>query len=426
MASRKTKRRKLKQASPKVPGNLKGIASQIVISLVAFAIIVSRRPDALFNAQFYAEDGVVWYVNAYQLGLRSFLKPEAGYLHALIRSVALVALFFPFSLAPLFMNLCAITVQILPVNIFLSSRFSQIPMKLRLLGSFLYLALPNSFEIDANITNVQWHLTLLACLLLLAPLENRKAWRIFDGVVLVVTSFSSPIGVVLVAVAAALWWKRRQRWSALTIALLVPGAVVEVLVALFSNTRPLGPNGPTFHRLIVILGGQVFFSSFFGMTGRDLFARDAIFPIYAIALVVGLAVVSYALFRAPVELRIFIVFCFATLVLALARPLAGPSPYPQWRYLLVLGRADRYFFLPILGFLASLLWIATAASRKWLRYPAMALLLLMSVGIYEDWFYPPFPDLHFHQYAAQFEQAPAGTKISFEIPPGMTMEITKR
>jgi len=428
--TRRTKtKQKTKQASPNVSasGSLGDIAFQVMVFLAAFAIIASRRPDAVLNAQFYAEDGMAWYPDAYRFGLHSYLMPVAGYVHALIRSVALLSLLFPFSLAPLVMNFSAIVVQILPVNVFLLSRFSQIPLNTRLLGSLLYVVVPNSWEIDANLTNVQWHLVLVACLLLLALPERRRAWQIFDAAVLVLTSFSSPIAILLVPVAAALWWKRRQGWSALSFALLIPGALVEGLIALFSHTRQLAPNGATFERLIRILGGQVFFSGLFGMTAQDWFTPHGLFLIDAISTVVGLAVVLYALRYAPIELKVFLVFSLAAFALGLARPLAGPPNLPQWEYLCVPGRGNRYYFLPMLGFLASLLWMAArAASPMKLRYCAIGLLLLLPIGIFQDWHYPAFEDLDFPRYAAQFEQASPGTKIKIPINPGMTMEITKR
>jgi hypothetical protein len=442
MASRKRKRRNFEHAPRSSPTPVNraeqphpsflsrhgsGIALQITIFLMAFAILFSRRPDAILNAQFYAEDGMVWYPEAYRFGLHSFLIPVAGYLHALIRSVALISLLFPFSLAPLVMNLCAILVQILPVNLFLSSRFSQIPLKMRLLGSFVYLAVPNCWEIHANITNVQWHLVLLACLVLLALPENRMPWRIFDGTVLVLTSFSSPIALLLVPVAAALWWKRRQKWAAFSFVALVPGALVEVLVALLSHTRASDPLGVSFYRLVSILGRQVFFSALFGFTAQYWFLPGGPFLIDVVAATVGLAVVLYALRYSPFELKVFIVFCFAVLALGLARPLAGSPAHPQWAWLCIPGRGNRYYFLPMLGFLASLFWMAMpVASTRVLRHFAVALLLLLPVGVFREWSHPPFEDFHFQKYAEQFESAPAGTKIAIPINPRMTMEITKQ
>ncbi len=449
MASRKTKtkRRKIEHILPAASDSsaktalrpdlavfdllqgARGIAFQGAVFLVAFAIIFSRRPDALLNAQFYAEDGKVWYSQAYQLGLRSLLMPEAGYVHTFTRIVVFVALLFPFSLAPLVMNLGAIVVQILPANVFLSSRFPNIAFPTRLLASFLYLAVPNSWEINANITNVQWHLALLACLVLLARPGSGRGWQIFDGTVLVLTALSSPIGILLVPLAAVLWWKRRQGWSARTLALLIPAALVQALIALLSRSRQVAPNGATFARLISILGRQLFLSALLGMEAQFWFARgNSLFFIEVISTVLGLALVLYALVYGPIDLKLLILFAFAVLALGLARPLAAPlGTVPQWVALCVPGRGNRYYFLPMLASLASLFWIAGHdRAPRILRYFVIGLLVLLPIGICQDWVYTPFEDFHFRRYSAQFEEAPAGTKVAIPIPPGWSMELTKR
>jgi hypothetical protein len=119
------------------------------------------------------------------------------------------------------MNLCAILVQILLVAIFVSSRFSAIPLWKRLVASFVYLGFPNTYGTNANATNLQWHLGLLACLVLLAEPPQDVRWRMFDGIVLVLISVESPIGLLLVLFAAVLWWIRDGR-SIVSLALLLP------------------------------------------------------------------------------------------------------------------------------------------------------------------------------------------------------------
>ncbi len=407
-----------------------GIYLQAIAFSVAFLIVWSRRPDAILNAQFYAEDGRVWWLDAYNLGLHSLFMPQGGYLNTLSRTVALIALLFPLALAPLVMNLCAFVVQILPVNIFLSSRFSGIPLKTRLLGCFLYLAIPNAAEVHATITNAQGHLALAACLVLLARPASGWGWRIFDGALLVMISVSSPIGILLVPVAAAMWWKRRQKWSAYSVALLVPGALVDGLIALLSHGRQNAPNGPTFTRFAAIFGRQVFLSSLLGRNTQDwlMLLRDLHY-IEAFATVVGLAVLLYALRYGQFELKLFILFAYAVLALALVNPLAGTPDQPQWESLGVPGCGQRYYFLPMLAFLASLVWMATRkATAPALRKFAVALLLLFPIGIYQDWNYPEFEDLDFPYHAAEFERAPAGTKVVIPINPSpvpWTIELTK-
>jgi hypothetical protein len=300
---------------------------------------------------------------------------------------------------------------------------------MRLLGSLMYLAVPNSAEVHANITNVQWHLALAACLVLLARPASGWGWRIFDGTVLVLATVSSPIGMVLVPMAAILWWKRRQRWSVFTLALLVPGTLVVGFIALLTHDRMVAPNGPTFSRFAAILGRQVFLSSLLGRSTQDwLMQLRYLHLLEGIATVAGLAVLLYALRFGQTELRLFVLFAYAAFALGLARPLAGLPDRPQWEWLCVPGCGNRYYFLPMLAFLACLLWMASRkATPLTIRCFAVALLLSMPIGIYRDWKYPPFNDLHFSQYAAQFEQAPAGTQIVIPINPSpdWNLQLTK-
>jgi hypothetical protein len=395
------------------------------VFLVGFGIIFSRRPDAILNAQFWAEDGQRWYADAYQFEL-------GGYFHSVSRLSALTALIFPFSMAPLVMNLFAMAIQILPASIFLSSRFSNIALWKRLIAAFVYFALPNTYEVNANTTTIQWHLGLLACMVLLAPSTRSWKWRIFDGVVLVLISLDSPVGVVLLSVAALVWWMRRSRGSAISVASLLPGAVIQGVTVLFSHGRPAAPNGANWHRLIRILGGQIFMSPLLGnmtllhMTWRHF--PNYVFARVIVAFVIGLAILFYALRYAPAEVKLFILFGFAVLSLSLAHPIPGLAPQPQWELLAFPGHGNRYYFLPSISFLVALVWIASSASKVPRRI-AGVLLLMLPLGIVRDWRYPDFADLHFQEYASRFEASPRGTKIVIPLNPvtdaHWTMELTK-
>jgi hypothetical protein len=406
----------------------------LLIVLIGFLITFSRRPDAILNAQFWAEDGQRWYADAYQFGIRCLLIPDelGGYFHSVSRLSALTALIFPFSMAPLVMNLCAITIQILPASIFLSSRFLDIALWKRLLAAFVYFALPNTYEVNANTTTIQWHLGLLACMVLLAPSVRSWKWHVFDGVVLVLISLDSPVGVVLLPVAAVVWWMRRTRGSAISLGLLLPGAIIQGLTVLSSHARPIAPNGANWHRLIRILGGQIFLSPLVGnmtllhMTWRHF--PNYVFTRETIAFVIGLAILFYALRYAPAEVKLFILFGFAVLSLSLAHPIPGLAPQPQWELLAFPGHGNRYYFLPSISFLVALTWIASS-TPKVPRRTARVLLLMLPLGIVRDWRYPDFADLHFQEYASRFEASPPGTKIAIPLNPvnaaHWTMELTK-
>jgi len=411
-------------------------AFHAAVFLASFLILFSRRPDTILNAQFYAEDGARWYADAYHLGWRCLLIPETGYLQTVSRLIGLFALLFPFAVAPLVMNLCALIVQILPVNLFLSSRFSAVPFPMRLIGSLLYLALPNSIEIHANTTNIQWHLALLACLVLLAKPAQSRIWALLDLSALVLVTIDSPLGIMLVPIAAALWWMRKDRWSKWCFAALIPGTFLQMLIVLFSQShaRVPGQNGATLARLTGILGGQIVLSSLLGVrTFAQLFLfsdRRLLFFVEATAMIAGLTLILYGFRSAPAGVKLFVVFAAGVLTLALSNPIAGSDPnFPQWQYLQIPGRSSRYYFFPILAFYASLLSLVSAgasAAAKGMRYVALALLMLLPVGIYRDWRYPRFANLHFQSFATDFERAKPGNTITIPInPAGWEMQLVK-
>jgi hypothetical protein len=421
--------------------SMRRVAFHVVFFAVAFFLVFVRRSDALRNPQFYAEDGTVFYAGAYQYGIHSLVMPYSGYLHTLLRLVALVTLLFPFACAPLIMTLIGITFQVLPVNLFLSSRFSNIAFPTRLLGSFIYLALPNAYEIQANITNVQWHMALIACLVLLAQPASGKAWRIFDAAMLVLTSLSTPMTLLLAPIAAYIWWKRRNMGSARSFAFLVPGTMIEMIAIAanwhsrtFTHINALGqgvpvggPNGATLGRFFSIVGRQLFLSSLLGLKTQDWLLRlKSIHCIEIAATLIGLSLLLYVLVHATTELKLFILFALGILALGLLHPVAGSPDRAQWDWMTDPGCGNRYYFFPMLAFLASLIWLAgRKASPIALRSFAVVLLLLLPIGIHCDWRYPKFPNYHFRQYAEQFERAPSGTEITIPIYPEWSMKLTK-
>jgi hypothetical protein len=415
----------------------------LTIFAIAFFIVCSRRPDAILNPQFYAEDGAFFYRDAYHFGLHSLLLTYSGYFQTVVRLIALFARLFPFAWAPLVMNLAATTIQVLPINVFLSSRFSKIAFPIRMMAGLIYLGLPNSFEIDANVTNAHWHLALLGCLILLAAPTREKGWRFFDGFMLFLTSISTPVGILLVAVAAAVWWERKCNGSATNFRTLLPGACLQVItVALHWHGRQTphinlsgqtilngGPLGASFHYFAGILGRQVFFSSLFGLKTQSwVLQLHHLASIETIFAVLGLALMLYAFCCAPRELKLFTLFASTVFAMGLTNPLAGTPDHPQWYWLYVdPGCGNRYYFLITLAFLSILIWMSNRkASPRALRCFAVVLLLCLPIGIYRDWRYQRLVDFSFPKFAQKFERVPSGTQVLIPINPGWLMELTKK
>ncbi|ARV57584.1 hypothetical protein BZZ01_02115 [Nostocales cyanobacterium HT-58-2] len=405
---------------------------QVGIFITALAILISRRPDALLNAQFWAEDGKYWYAEAYNLGImHSLVLPKSGYFQTISRLSGTLVQIFPLLWAPFIFNLIAIVIKIAPVNLIASARFSQfIPnLQTRLFLALLYLALPNSYEIHANITNVQWYLALLACMVVLATPSRLLVWQTFDIGVILLSALSGPFALLLAPIAAVVWWLRRSKWSWLLLLGLIVGAVVQGIVILLTGypNRFHTPLGATPGLFAKILATQVFLGALLGQKGSKLVSSISFgHSIIAIFLTVaGIALFVYCLLKAPLELRLFSVFAAGVFGVSLLSPVVSET-IPQWWILWRPGTGVRYWFIPMLAFVTILVWLLGAKRPPLLRLTAKIALVTMLAGIIVDWRYPAFADLDFKNYSRQFVEAPIGTKVTIPInPPGWSMELIK-
>src|SRR5205809_426185 len=76
---------------------------------------VLRCPSRLFSPQFFAEDGAVYFADAYNSGgLASIFQPIVGYLTILPRISALGASLLPLRQAPAVMSSIALVFHVLP------------------------------------------------------------------------------------------------------------------------------------------------------------------------------------------------------------------------------------------------------------------------------------------------------------------------
>jgi len=400
------------------------------VFVIAFVLVLLRRPDAIFHAQFWAEDGSLWYAEAYNVGISTFLHPAAGYFQTLPRIAVLMALILPLSAAPLVLNVIAIVIQILPVNFLLSSRCRNLgPMNARILFAFLYLALPNSHEMHANITNAQWRLAFLAFLVLFARPGGTLLWNVFDFVVVILSALTGPFIVFIAPIAAVAYFvddRGSHRFNLILAA--VTGAIVELSSLLITGgtDRPLDAvRAATPGLAIRILTKQVLLAPLLGRRplGRYSFDSDWGFRIALAAVILGILIELYVLIRAPLPWKAFVLFGFLIFAGSLATPTTAS---PQWPNLLESGGV-RYWFFPMLAFIACLVWLLDRNNSIWLQRSGIALLVLMLYGIAQDWGHPRLVDLHYAESVAKFSDAPSGATFVFPLnPPGFIMKLMKR
>src|SRR3954447_3150542 len=168
--------------------------------LIAALAVISRRPDALFNPQFFAEDGNIWFADAYNYGwLQALAMTHTGYFQTLPRLGAALALAVPLQHAPWVTNLIGLLLQVAPAIFLLSRRASNwAPLRIRILMAAAYIALPNTSELNVSITEAQWHLGLLACLVALSRPPQSRVGVAFDVTALALCGLTGPFCIVLV------------------------------------------------------------------------------------------------------------------------------------------------------------------------------------------------------------------------------------
>lgn len=402
---------------------------------LAVLLIFSRRPDALLNPQFDGEDGAYFYSQAYNLGpLQAFPLPVAGYLMLNGRIAALLALPFPLAWGPLIFNLLAIAAQAAPALFLLSRRFDHLaPSWLaRLLIAFLYLAIPNSSELDASITYSQWHLALLAFEVVIAAPPATRRWKVFDGAVVALTGLSGPFCFFLPPIIALRWLRTRAPtlpWM-LGIDLLTCAAQAVTLLANIGSGRAHAALGANVVELARILVGQVMLAATFSMRGYAIVSMSGWWEtgwLPLLLLILAGVYVGLALRRAPQELRLLWLYGALILAAALFSPVTG-GPWTYWERLATPFVNLRYVFTLIVAWLVTLVWVMSARPAPLLRRATLLLLAFTClVAIPVDWVYPPFADYHYPAYVQRFERLPPGDRLTTRLNPGnWTMTLIKR
>jgi hypothetical protein len=401
-----------------------GLGWQLTIFAAALFAIFTRLPGAFLHPQFFAEDGWVWYGQAYNLHwLRSLGIPQAGCLYIFPRLVAGISLLFPMQWAPLIMNFAGAVIQALPVSALVSPRCSPWgPLRVRMLMAALYIAIPNAPEIHVVLTNAVWHLALLQALLAfsLPPLSWRG--RVSDILLFGIAGLTGPFCILLLPTVIAYWWVRRQRWTLVVLALMFAGALIQALNILQTVRSPGAPLGPTPLRLLRIIAGSVFIDSMVGTGGPNLRI-----PFLAVAAIGGLLILVWGWRSAPLGVRLYTVFAIIVLMAVLRDPLLLPSNTPRWE-MLANAMGIRYWFLPSLMFLWCAVWCASAGKSRLVRFAGLVVLLLMMVGVVRKWIYPPWPNSQFSAEVEHFKSLKTGEHMTFSVydPGGRTMELIKR
>ena len=396
-------------------------------------ILFLRRPETLLYPQFWGEDGAAWFANAYNFGpLQSLFLTQNGYFQTISRITAIISLAFPITRAPLVFNLIALTIQTVPVLLVVSSRFEKLipAFRIRLAIALFYLLLPNTAEIHGNITNSQWFLALAAFMVLVAERNDKKIWRIFDTLILILAGLSGPFSLFLVPVAAIIWNSNRNRTVLKNLIVVSSTAVIQMagLFIMGQGERIYLLPDLTFKLVLTILSRQVIWGSLAGINGYIWILNHIswYFWFFSVSTVLALLLAAYALMRAPIQLKFFILFGALIFAASLISP-TGLPPGNEFQFLTESTTGMRYWLIPMLAFIAILVWGMSKTNHLFVRMLSALFLAAAGFGIIQDFHHPKLIDYQYESRISEFEKLPSGEKMAIPINPyGWSMEITKK
>jgi hypothetical protein len=400
----------------------------ICLLAVCALVIMLRKPEAFTHAQFWAEDGVLWFQDAYNKGFwGTVFLPYSGTFSMFHRTVGYISTVLPLAFAPLFFSLIALGCQLLPVFIFASKRMLPI-VKYRLIGvvvSLVYVAVTNSSEVFVNLANVQWHLGVAAFLVLIIGKPTGRLWVAFDVVVLALLGISGPLTFPLVFIALIIWLKSRKDRSALLhLGVLMATSLLQAIsMFIIEPAQRGGGYVIAWVDMARMVSGQIFTGSILGAKHVDYFYYS---HMLYVVLAAGLGIIAYALWKGPSWLKYANLYALMVFVAMLAslKPLVGVD---VWGILTHHDTGQRYWYIPILVWLATLLWIVFAAKSLIMRTLSGCLILLfICIGVPGSWDIPPMPDRNYRQYVDTFNTLKKGSPFAIPTNPDPWMILLRK
>jgi hypothetical protein len=410
------------------------------IYIILVFLIFIRRPDAILNAQPWAEDGKIFLQQALTDPYGSILTPYAGYLHIVPRLVTLAAVQFGLPNAPLIMNLVALLISAYCISYLFDTDFRFLIRNdlLRLFTAILIACMPIP-QVWMNITNIQWFLLIYTMLWTTNLMFNSNVGDkkigpgiIFQAVFLGVSFLSSPLSFMLIPGIVLGFMLRIKEKKAITGQLVLYMLSVASLAIhlIFCVTHPDTSRGPgvPVSNVAHYLSGEVF--SWFSFIGTTDFLTGIGYPLlYAVSLIIAIVLIYVAIQRADYFISgwLWAIIVMNVLILFLLRQdyLSNFSTNTVFRGAI----GGRFLLLPVTMLLLMIMRYIDQARGGLERmkgiwyYVPYLLLLIFLINVVFHFEQQPFVDLHYREYAALYDPLGNATCDVPLNPSGWAMKI---
>jgi hypothetical protein len=379
---------------------------------VCAVILAARRPTEIRNPQFWAEDGRIFYTEAFTLGARAFVRSYGGYLHTLHRLVAAASRWADPAWAPAIFVSAAFLLTLYVAARTQSGRFPLAPH----VGYALAVVLvPDTFEVLLFLVNVHC-VTAAGLLLVLVSRDPRRWWQhAHDAAAVLLFGLTGPYSVLFAPLFLWRAFRRRTRASAALAVLVIGcGLTQGTLIRLHEKGKladegaaAMGSGEVQPRKLLAVPGMRIAGSLFAG------YRVPADYPLpvetaLGIGAIAGVAFLSLRKGPARTE-RVWLGIAFLLVL--------GSALYRCRLVLPDLCHAvygARYFYLPQLIVLWLLVALA-AEGRRWMSRSAGELLLWMLAVNLPRLREPGLPDMRWGDYAPFIR---AGRAVEIPTNPG--------
>ncbi len=400
----------------------KGILLFSIFSVVIGVLLILRRSDALLNPQFWAEDGNLFFYQAFY-GEASIFTPYQGYFHVIPRVIALFANLFPVVYTPLIYNSLALVLAAICTAWFALPYFRHIinDYKLRIVTCVLIALMPAVSSVLLNITNIQWYLLIWCSLVCLQPFSGTNS-KIAIMCTYLIFVFSSVVTMIL----TPLWILRAllvPKDRKISIAMTSVHVIYTILISVSLN--PVSENQApirifdflaTIMKLIIARVGMM------GLLGPQ-FMENYIprshytFIIAGISLLILVVALIWRGRSRPsflIHTSLFAYFIFVSV----AMYVFSRNRHPHEDLYFIVGGARYFFFGTAIFYIWILNILDKLRSDYLIRYGAIGILILLAFVVKNNIFFVQhFENTDWPRWAAGLEQVrKSGSKFPFSIP----------
>lgn len=395
------------------------------LTILFCMLLAVKSPDALSNAQLWAEDGATFLSQQYGHALPQLFIPYAGYLHLIPRLIAWFASELPLKNTPLIYNAAAIGIDTVAVLYF--ARRIRFFTDMAIVIA-IFALVPTNGEIFGTLTNIQWFTQFALFALAFAPGENgnvRLQSSTSSCIIAAVLALTGPFSILITVMLAAVylvkiagitlkrdrisvideWIAKSDRKVLFTIAAC---GIVQLLVLTISKSRAYrGPFDMALAKKILLHGFQVH------TFGQAIFTKT-------LFLIIACTIFYLAIKAAMKQDRAIVVFIGALAFFSISQ-IAADSHANIHAYLIYTSfDSDRYFTFAKVSFWILVAWILRnhqITCGKNLQFAIFIPLSLVAVSNADRLRRPTLPDLDWKHSVSNFENQPSTSPRIIPINP---------